>query len=69
LLDKINRGETMILVGVIQHISLVSFLSSAYYLPDWVPASHYVEIAKSLGLEDIKEADWSVFVVRRTRCR
>lgn len=36
---------------------------AAYYLPDWVPGSHYVELARSLGLKDVKTADWSAHVV------
>lgn len=36
---------------------------SAYYLPDWVPGSHYAELARSLGLRDVKTADWSAHVV------
>ena len=38
----------------------------AYFLPEWVPASAYVKIAHSLGLEDVKQADWSEFVVSHT---
>ena len=38
--------------------------TTAYYLPDWVPGSHYVDLARSLGLKDVKTADWSAHVVR-----
>ena len=38
----------------------------AYFLPEWVPASAYVKIAHSLGLEDVKQEDWSEFVVSDT---
>eukprot|EP01038_Epipyxis_sp_PR26KG_P006034 gene6034-8308_t len=41
---------------------LLQKINDAYYLPDWVPASKYVEIANSLGLEDVRSADWSEFV-------
>jgi tocopherol O-methyltransferase len=34
----------------------------AFYLPEWVPASHYLSIATSLGLEDIRMADWTEYI-------
>lgn len=30
-----------------------------YYLPEWVPPSRYVNLAHKLGLEDVRQADWS----------
>ena len=41
---------------------LLRKINDAYYLPAWVPGSRYVEIAKDLGLKDIRFADWSEFV-------
>jgi len=38
-------------------------LIAAYYLPDWVPGSQYVEIAQQLGLKDVRMTDWSQHVV------
>nr|AGF92674.1 gamma-tocopherol methyltransferase [Zea mays subsp. mays] len=40
-------------------LSLLKRICDAYYLPDWCSPSDYVNIAKSLSLEDIKTADWS----------
>ena len=34
----------------------------AYYLPQWVPLSSYVKLARQAGLEDVRSADWSEFV-------
>ena len=41
--------------------------AAAYFLPDWVPGSHYVALAHELGLKDVRTADWSEFVVSQTR--
>eukprot|EP01035_Chromulina_nebulosa_P020322 gene20322-26379_t len=43
-------------------IKLLKRISDAYYLPDWVASSTYVNLSKSLGLEDVRSADWSEFV-------
>ncbi|KAJ4799986.1 Gamma-tocopherol methyltransferase [Rhynchospora pubera] len=40
-------------------IALLNKICDAYYLPAWCSASDYVNIAKSLSLENIKTADWS----------
>lgn len=40
-------------------LSLLKRICDAYYLPDWCSPSDYVNITKSLSLEDIKTADWS----------
>jgi len=40
-------------------------LAAAYYLPDWVPGSQYVEIAQQLGLKDVRMTDWSQHVVSK----
>ncbi|TVU28142.1 hypothetical protein EJB05_19651, partial [Eragrostis curvula] len=40
-------------------LNLLKRICNAYYLPDWCSPSDYVNIAKSLSLEDIKTADWS----------
>lgn len=37
-------------------------ISSAYYLPRWVPASTYEELAAAQGLEAVSSADWSTAV-------
>lgn len=42
---------------------LLRKISKAYFLPDWVPASRYVSLAQSLGLEDIRSDDWSQYVL------
>jgi tocopherol O-methyltransferase len=42
---------------------LLNQISKAYYLPAWVPASQYVNLATSLGLEDVRSADWSEYVL------
>lgn len=34
----------------------------AYYLPEWVPRSTYVEIAQRLHLKDIRFDDWTEYV-------
>ena len=41
---------------------LLDKINRAYYLPEWVPASTYVSIAKKLGLEDVRQDDWSEFI-------
>ena len=32
-------------------------ISSAYFLPEWCPASTYVREAKALGLEDVRQVE------------
>lgn len=39
------------------------FYAAAYYLPAWVPASEYANLAQELGLDDIRTDDWSEFVL------
>ena len=41
---------------------LLNRINDAYYLPDWVPASHYRDLAMDLGLEDVRVADWSPYI-------
>ena len=41
---------------------LLNRINDAYYLPDWVPPSHYHGLARELGLEDIRTADWSPLI-------
>ncbi|KAI5067555.1 hypothetical protein GOP47_0018083 [Adiantum capillus-veneris] len=38
---------------------LLDKICESYYLPAWCTASKYVDIAQSMGLENIKSADWS----------
>jgi tocopherol O-methyltransferase len=38
---------------------LLARICDAYYLPAWCPASEYVRLAEGLGLEDVRQADWS----------
>eukprot|EP00598_Pedospumella_elongata_P015939 CAMPEP_0184998446 /NCGR_PEP_ID=MMETSP1098-20130426/62386_1 /TAXON_ID=89044 /ORGANISM="Spumella elongata, Strain CCAP 955/1" /LENGTH=345 /DNA_ID=CAMNT_0027525251 /DNA_START=61 /DNA_END=1098 /DNA_ORIENTATION=+ len=40
-------------------LKLLGKINDAYYLPDWVPGSQYVEIAQQLGLKDVRMTDWS----------
>ncbi len=42
--------------------NLLHKISKAYYLPQWVPASKYVDLAKQIGLKDVKQDDWSEYV-------
>eukprot|EP00596_Hydrurales_sp_CCMP1899_P010675 CAMPEP_0119033482 /NCGR_PEP_ID=MMETSP1177-20130426/523_1 /TAXON_ID=2985 /ORGANISM="Ochromonas sp, Strain CCMP1899" /LENGTH=329 /DNA_ID=CAMNT_0006990255 /DNA_START=180 /DNA_END=1169 /DNA_ORIENTATION=+ len=41
---------------------LLDKINDAYFLPEWAPASTYVRVAKDLGLEDVRQADWSTFI-------
>lgn len=41
---------------------LLNKICDAYYLPAWCSPSDYVTLAKDLGLEDIKNEDWSKYV-------
>jgi tocopherol O-methyltransferase len=41
---------------------LLNKICDSYYLPAWCSTSDYVNILKSLSLEDIKAADWSEYV-------
>lgn len=43
-------------------IDLLSKISKVYFLPNWVPASKYVQLAQDLGLKDIRKTDWTEFV-------
>ncbi|KAL3698310.1 hypothetical protein R1sor_012386 [Riccia sorocarpa] len=43
-------------------LELLDKICDSYYLPAWCSPSDYVEIAQSLGLKDVKSADWSEFV-------
>ena len=43
-------------------IKILDQISDAYYLPAWCAVSKYVQLAKSMGLEDVRHADWSEFV-------
>lgn len=43
-------------------VKLLSKISKAYFLPDWVPASAYHSLAERLGWEDIRGDDWSTYV-------
>eukprot|EP00250_Pteridium_aquilinum_P026531 c3314_g1_i1 orf=362-1411(-) len=38
---------------------LLDKICDSYYLPAWCATSKYVSIAQSMGLQDIKSADWS----------
>ena len=44
-------------------INLLSNICRAYYLPRWVAGSEYVDLAKRLGLVDVRSADWSTHVL------
>ncbi|CAA0836494.1 Tocopherol O-methyltransferase- chloroplastic [Striga hermonthica] len=41
---------------------LLNKICGAYYLPEWCSTADYVKLLKSLSMEDIKSADWSVYV-------
>lgn len=41
---------------------LLDKINDAYYLPDWVPASRYVELAQQYGLKEVRSDDWSEFI-------
>ncbi len=43
--------------------TLLSRICRAYYLPRWVAGSEYVNLAKRLGLVDVRSADWSTHVL------
>lgn len=45
-----------------KELRLLGRINDAYFLPAWVPGSTYVNIAKDLGLGDVRFADWSEFV-------
>jgi len=45
-----------------KELRLLDKINDAYYLPKWVPASKYVELATNLGLEDVRQDDWSKFI-------
>ncbi|XP_072986998.1 probable tocopherol O-methyltransferase, chloroplastic isoform X1 [Typha latifolia] len=40
-------------------LKLLNKICNAYYLPAWCSAADYVNIAKSLSLQDIRTTDWS----------
>ena len=56
---ELEEGETGL---TDKETRLLNRINDAYYLPDWVPASHYLTLAKGLGLEDIRSDDWSPFI-------
>jgi len=35
---------------------------TVYFLPDWCAVSRYVQLAKRMGLEDVRTEDWSDYV-------
>jgi hypothetical protein len=39
-----------------------SWYTSAYYLPQWVAGSHYVELLKQHEMVDVRMDDWSEYV-------
>eukprot|EP01031_Cornospumella_fuschlensis_P029792 gene29792-35971_t len=41
---------------------LLQRISKAYFLPAWVSAKTYVDLARKLGMQDVREDDWSEFV-------
>ncbi len=43
-------------------LRLLDKINDAYYLPDWCAASTYVNIANKLGLEDVRQDDWSEYI-------
>ena len=45
-----------------KELRLLDRINDAYYLPAWVPASQYVQIAKQLNLEDVRFTDWSQYI-------
>ena len=56
---ELKNGETRL---TDKETRLLNRINDAYYLPDWVPASHYLTLAKNLGLEDIRTDDWSEYI-------
>lgn len=56
---ELRQGETTLSQ---KELRLLDKINDAYYLPAWVPASHYVEIARELRLEDVRFADWSQYI-------
>lgn len=63
LLHKISKGEYRSqLLKIIIPSTDMTCLYIAYFLPEWVAPSKYIEIAGKLGLEDIREDDWSDYV-------
>lgn len=56
---ELNPGETSL---TDKEQRLLQKINDAYYLPEWCAPSKYIEIAKSLGLEDIRQDDWSKYV-------
>lgn len=56
---ELKEGETSLSP---KELHLLRKINDAYYLPDWVPASHYVDLANELGLEGVKSDDWSSFI-------
>lgn len=45
-----------------EELELLDKICDAYYLPAWCSPSDYVRIAESIGLKDVKSADWSEYV-------
>ena len=52
---ELSPGETL----TSKEKRLLQKINDAYFLPDWVPASDYVTLAKLYDLEDIRQEDWS----------
>lgn len=46
----------------VKETKLLDKINEVYYLPEWCAASTYVKIAQALGLEDIRQDDWTEFV-------
>jgi tocopherol O-methyltransferase len=55
---ELKAGESL----TKKELKLLKKINDAYYLPDWVPGSTYVELARDLGLTDIRIDDWSEYV-------
>lgn len=56
---ELNEGETALTE---KELRLLAKINKAYYLPEWVPASTYLKHAHTLGLEDIRQDDWTQYV-------
>jgi len=46
----------------LEELKLLEEIEAAHYLPKFVPGSDHVRNAKSLGLEDVRQVDWTKFV-------
>ncbi|KAJ1429344.1 gamma-tocopherol methyltransferase [Ochromonadaceae sp. CCMP2298] len=56
---ELAQGETTL---TDKELRLLDKINRAYYLPDWVPVSDYVKLGAEMGLEDVRQEDWSEFV-------